>query len=402
MKFSKVWTFLALAGLSAWACDKKDTPVKEPIPKDDTAETTVLLYMMGENNLSYFVREDLQEVTQGIKDMPENNHLVVFVDDASYPYMIHYEKKNEKTICDTLIRYTEDVCSTDPRILKETLNTVYQRFPSDQYGLILWSHGDGWLPATQKAQTRFIGIDNETNSPSSNIGPQMEIVDLANVLADFPMKFILFDACFMQSAEVAYELRNCAEYLIGSPMEIPGPGAPYHKIMAPMFSPEGIDVHGIAYNYYAYYNPELNGGFSSTYGAAISTICCAEMEKLAKETQLFVRNYAKKEGGITADLLYPYDFRSRQFYYDLGDFVKQTATTDEYNRWKEQWKRVISDCYTTPTVYSAYEGYIRMDSERYHGISMYMPKEEIRYNSYNKAFKQTQWYSAAGWNETGW
>lgn len=402
MKFSKVWTFLALAGLSAWACDRKETPVKEPIPEDNTAETTVLLYMMGENNLSYFVREDLQEVTQGIKEMPVNNHLVVFVDDASYPYMIHYEKKNEKTICDTLIRYTEDVCSTDPRILKETLNTVYQRFPSNQYGLILWSHGDGWIPATQKAQTRFIGIDNETNSPSSNIGPQMEIVDLANVLADFPMKFILFDACFMQSAEVAYELRNCAEYLIGSPMEIPGPGAPYHKIMAPMFSPEGIDVHGIAYNYYAYYNPELNGGISSTYGAAISTICCAEMEKLAKETQLFVRNYAKKEGGITADLLYPYDFRSRQFYYDLGDFVKQTATTDEYNRWKEQWKRVISDCYTTPTVYSAYEGYIRMDSERYHGISMYMPKEEIRYNSYNKAFKQTQWYSAAGWNETGW
>lgn len=403
MKLSKAWTFLTLACLLVGACDKKKTPVINPTPEDNTAETTVLLYMMGENSLSYFVREDLQEVVQGVKEMPENNHFVIFVDDASYPYMIHYEKKNGKAICDTLIRYTEDICSTDPKILKETLHTVYQRFPSNQYGLILWSHGDGWIPATQKAQTRFIGIDNETNSHSSNIGPQMEIVDLANVLADFPpMKFILFDACFMQSVEVAYELRNCAEYLIGSPMEIPGPGAPYHQIMDPMFAPEGTDVHGIAYNYYAYYDTELNGGISTTYGAAISTICCAELENLAEETKTIIHSYIQKGSEITADQLYPYDFRSRQFYYDLGDFVKQTATADEYSRWKGQWQRSVPDCYTTPTVYSAYEGYIRMDSERYHGISMYMPKEESRYNSYNEAFKQTQWYTAAGWDKTGW
>lgn len=396
MKFPKVWTMLTLACLSVWACDEKEAPVS-------TTDTTVLLYMMGENSLAYFVREDLREVAEGAKSMPKNAHFVVFIDDASYPLLIHYENKNGRASCDTLIRYSKDVCSTDPQIFKETLNTVFKKYPSDNYGLILWSHGDGWLPATQKAQTRYIGIDNETNSSSSNSGPQMDIVDLANVLAEFPpMKFILFDACFMQSVEVAYELRHCADYLIGSPMEIPGPGAPYHKIMAPMFASEGIDVHGIAYNYYAYYDPELNGGISSTYGAAISTICCAEMEKLAEETQLFVRNYAKKEGGITSDRLYPYDFRSRQFYYDLGDFVKQTATTDEYNRWKEQWSRAVPDCYTTPTVYSAYEGNIPMDSERYHGISMYMPKEENRYNSYNTAFRKTQWYSAAGWDETGW
>ena len=40
----------------------------------------------------------------------------------------------------------------------------------------------------------------------------------------------------MQSVEVAYELRDCSEYFIGSPTEIPGPGAPYKAVVPEMFT----------------------------------------------------------------------------------------------------------------------------------------------------------------------
>ena len=43
--------------------------------------------------------------------------------------------------------------------------------------------------------------------------------------------FIMFDACFMMSVEVAYEVRNYTDYYIGSPTENPGPGAPYDKVV---------------------------------------------------------------------------------------------------------------------------------------------------------------------------
>lgn len=52
----------------------------------------------------------------------------------------------------------------------------------------------------------------------------MNIPDFREALSSAfpkPLKFILFDSCNMQSVEVAYELRDCAEYFIGSPTEIP-------------------------------------------------------------------------------------------------------------------------------------------------------------------------------------
>ena len=49
-------------------------------------------------------------------------------------------------------------------------------------------------------------------------------------------KFIFADCCNMMGAEVAYELRNCADYLIGSPAEIPAKGAPYTPMVQHFFS----------------------------------------------------------------------------------------------------------------------------------------------------------------------
>lgn len=82
------------------------------------------------------------------------------------------------------------------------------------------SHSSSWVPATNDANSRSIGYYRRT---------QMNIPDFHDVLLSSfprPLKFILFDSCSMQAVEVAYELRDCAEYFIGSPTEIPGPGAP--------------------------------------------------------------------------------------------------------------------------------------------------------------------------------
>ena len=50
----------------------------------------------------------------------------------------------------------------------------------------------------------------------------MNIEDLVTILSADAVPhfdFVLFDACFMQSIEVAYALRNFTDYYIGSPTE---------------------------------------------------------------------------------------------------------------------------------------------------------------------------------------
>ena len=85
-------------------------------------------------------------------------------------------------------------------------NSLYK---AESYGLIYWSHGEGWIP-TPLPSTRWIGNDKTGG------GHYMNIEDLKLVLQNAPhFDFIMFDACFMQSVEVAYELRDCCDYYIG-------------------------------------------------------------------------------------------------------------------------------------------------------------------------------------------
>ena len=95
------------------------------------------------------------------------------------------------------------------------LNSQYQ---ADSYGLVYWSHGDGWLPYPLGTGTRWVGQDKGNGDNRMNISEFVEILRTAP-----RFDFILFDACLMLSVEVAYELRDYTDYCIGSPTEIPGP-----------------------------------------------------------------------------------------------------------------------------------------------------------------------------------
>ena len=43
---------------------------------------------------------------------------------------------------------------------------------------------------------------------------------------------LAFDACLMQMAEVAYEVKDLADYVVGSEETEPGPGYPYDPFLA--------------------------------------------------------------------------------------------------------------------------------------------------------------------------
>lgn len=81
----------------------------------------------------------------------------------------------------------------------------------------------------------------------------MNISDLHEALSVAPhFDFMLFDACYMQSVEVIYQLRDRTDYFIGSPTEIPGPGAPYEAVVPALFSQDKPEIN-IAESYYTVY-----------------------------------------------------------------------------------------------------------------------------------------------------
>ena len=141
---------LALACLAA--CHDDDN--EDPKPELNTARS-VLVYMAAENNLTVnkgirFLRNDLNEIIKGSKQMTSNQRLFVFVDSLSGSSKggtpVLYEVRDGDT---TLVqRFGRDFYSCDPAEFRKIVEWVQTNAPAKDYGLVLWGHASGWAVTT--------------------------------------------------------------------------------------------------------------------------------------------------------------------------------------------------------------------------------------------------------------
>ena len=396
-----IYLFWSLV-LLLFSC-KEDLP--DPIvPEPEVADRNIIAYIMGQNSLSSFIDDDVREMKRAVESgaLGSNNRLLVYIDDYSAPRLLrlHRDTSTGKAVCDTIKRYEEQL-SVDPAVMQNVFSTVFEKYPADSYGLVLWSHGEGWLPDFTP-KSRWIGTDN------GNSGPKMNISELVSVLKQFPMfEFIFFDACFMESVEVAYELREYTKYMIGSVTETPGTGAPYQLMIAPMCE-NPCNIEKMIGDYYTYYSTTASS-FEWTYGAAISAIDCSELSSLAQETRKVLSSHATYLDNPDLSAVQKYGVREvapnvyAPCYYDLNGFIKSFATDQEYGEWKQQLDKCVPESYrkSTPSCY-ANKGTLIIDLEQYSGVSTYVMRPGSTYSKYNTYYKDLSWYTAAGWNQTNW
>ena len=230
---------------------------------------------------------------------------------------------------------------------------------------------------------------------------------IAQVLEGVPhLKFIFADCCNFMCLETMYELRNATDYIIGSPAEIPGEGAPYEEIVPAMFE-KNTFCTSIIDIYHRAQNGEL----------PLSAVKTSAMDQLASATRNALDIVQAKNGNGYADtqglIHYGYSASSIQFhqeynlFYDAGDFFLSQLSESDYKLWKkaldeavvekrfaEQWRT----CMTWRYIYSDFE----MTEERYHGVSMYIPQDpNTEYGKYyarnNEDIKQLKWYQSIDW-----
>ncbi|MCQ2196438.1 MAG: clostripain-related cysteine peptidase [Bacteroidaceae bacterium] len=231
--------------------------------------------MIADNSLSGFIASDLDEACQGYLKAPGNMNLLVYIDNHAnndgLPVLMNVRRneKRDTLICDTLRTWSSDHNSADPAMMSQVIKEAFSGvFDTPVKGIVLSSHGFAWTPskhyeavrARNKAtlatpELQWLGQDTK---PKENF---MELWDLHDGLKNSGVELthIMFDACFMSNAETAYELRDCAQYLVASACEIPGDGYNYIKVMPELSEVTGrddlqnalckvIDCYGEEYN----------------------------------------------------------------------------------------------------------------------------------------------------------
>lgn len=377
MKTRYIVSFFLLI-LALVACDKEEPTIETP------ATRTVLIYFAGDNSLSSYVSQNIQMIKEGLlQDQVDNGNLLLYIDRRGETPRLIQLKLEANTVQQIEIeQYDEEQNSASTETLTQVIDQTIRDFPADSYGLVLWSHGTGWLPSDYNSYLRSFGLDGAGN--------QIEINDLSAALSRYHFDFILFDACYMACTEVAYALRGCTDYIIASPTEILADGFPYRQIMGSMFQKEA-DVVGIATQFYEYYRKGLYPY------ATISVLKCTALDELAD----ICRTIFKEKG--EADLfavpvkelqIMEYLTRNEHALYDFDDYVSRLATEEQYTEFKQALDKVVLYKAATSKAFYAYpypSGSI-LPIDKFSGLSIYVPQETLP--KLNEWYKDLEWYKA--------
>jgi len=373
---------------------------------------TVLVYMAGRNSLSKdidFVEIDLNEMKEGSKRLSDTDNLIVFVrryHDAEQPWLARIkngEVTDSVSLADMGIAGSDGQNrASDPAVMEGVMHYAYSHYPAmgDGYGLVLWGHGSGWLieKEVREACSRGYGVDYGGYVGSQD-GRWINIPSLASVLANMPhLNFILCDCCNMMCLENLYELRSVADYIIGSPAEIPDEGAPYDQIVPDLFA-DGAFYTGIIDKYYA----------SAKGYLPLTAVQTSEMENLAQATRQAMQAVNEKVGSypdMTGLIHYQYTGKNVSFkpehnmFYDAGDFFLKHAPQETYQQWKQALDKAIV-AHRTATIWRtekiwlyAYSDFTVTD-EKMHGVSMFVEQNPAKgyYAQYNEDIKKMAWWN---------
>lgn len=395
------------------SCSNGDSPDGPDVPVTPVGQTVFMFFPWSNSLLSDFRRtvEDMQTVVAQ-RSMKDERIMVFMATSEREAVLFELKKQNGRCLTDTLRRYS-DRPFTSRQWLTSLFSEVMTLAPASRYGMVVGCHGLAWVPVQgqRNAQKRLGSqerIDEEDNLYKKERidkegddlmhfevqGPvttrfiggtypetQIETTDLADAMADagFHTEYILFDACYMSSVEVAYELKDVTHYLIASPTEVLSYGFPYitmgkHLLGTPNYK-------GIVDSFISFYS-----SYNLPYGT-VAVTDCTQLDALAAIAQQI--NAAATEQ-LAPNGVQIMDGYSPSLFYDLGHLMSlKDAGTVQTAAFAEQLEKTVPYKGHTGQYFTALKD-APVDIKHYSGLNT----SQGSLNHMADRLSETAWYKA--------
>lgn len=368
---------------SSCSSDSSEPDPAPPTVSNPKVKRAVLVYMMADNSLgnSSFDRNNLADMIRAAKDgLLDDSYLYVYHDDkfADHPTL----KRVTPRGLEIQVDYPDTPSSAEVGRMEQVIAKFKELAPADRYGLILWSHADGWV----FHDTDGSGIS--TMDFGDDKGKHMSIPDLAAALEGKGFDYIYFDCCHMANIESLYELRNCTDYFVGSTTELPAAGMPYYLTL-PYLVAENPDLVAAAKATFDKYDAMTGTDRTCT----MSVIDASALEEVADATRQLLatkpvlpENYEgqpferPKRYGIPCYLFDFQDYMDALYYSNRTNDVARTA----YGRLLDAMDDAVLYKAATPTVF----GSIYLDAHC--GLSSFILRTPE--DAMTKGYNRLQWY----------
>ena len=415
--------------------------IRIPVPD---YKNVFILYSMGYNNLTPYLQTNINDILKNpISDNPRDvvlifSHLTKKREVYSIPTKPTLTKISQNIDGsiqkDTLLILPETAIASSKETLNEVLSYIKENFKAERYGMLMSSHGSGWVPTEYLSkgssfENQFKDENNKDNDDNdglieicreamgSELNPNpyrariplvksigahydgygnSEEINITDLVSSIPFKldYLIFDACLMGGVEVAYELRNITDKIIASQTEILGDGMHYPSLCGYLFATGGPDLESVCKKYYELYDKQ-SGMYRS---ATVSLIDCSKLEALAEITKEIISQHRSeltevqnKRDNIQKYFCPPYT-ASQKWYYDFEDIInKCRLTEDEASTFKTALNETV--LYKAATPY--FMGRDKLIINNHSGLSMYLPFATGRVYL-NNFYKNLEWNKATG------
>lgn len=271
------------------------------------------------------------------------------------------------TITSPVLQHFPDADMGDWKHLAEFITWGKASFPAKNYLLVVGGHGAGWRGVKPTAN-KGISYDE----PSKNhISPS----ELARAIkAGGGVNVYASDACLMQTFEVVYELRDSAEYVVGSQESTPAGGYNYAAFLRALAEDPGDALAA---------SQAIMRSFAGFYGAQKKSVTMSILRPaMAAELAVRLDRFARLVSVSPADrklyhskkyALRSFDDESARDLYQVAALYSENTATPEV---KEAAKDITSFLSGKFIAGNAAVGY---KSKGANGVSVYFPLSSFDY-----------------------
>ena len=374
-------------GMTMWSCS--DEPGDSPFIKSP-AKSTVLVYAIATNSLSGNLVSDKNEMLKAAQEINLNdNNVLVF--ETKYKRLSDGTTVSDKNLLklvpnskgydwEIVKSFNDDVDPLNPSRISEVVNYVTDKFKSNSYGLVFWSHSTGSQPYTYatKASDPMAYSFGQDLTVSNDEFQQINVDDLANALPDHLFNYIWFDSCYMSNIETIYEFRNKCNTFVGYPTEVLEYGLPY-DIVLPYMVGEKPDLGYAAELFYNYYANSI---------ATIAVVDMKQVENFAEDcSKIF-----KQDTDVNTSGFIKYTRYTTGPFYDLGDYAKAMAQQSDTELSDETWNEILDKVVVYKAATRRDFANNVIDPERYSGISAHVFNFDLDNTSENY-YKNLSWFA---------
>jgi hypothetical protein len=221
-----------------------DTPGDEWSFTTTQKSWTFMVYLDGDNNLEEGGINDFLEMAS-VGSNADVDIVVQFdrIDgyDTSYGDWTttkrFYITSGMTPTADNAIEDLGELNHGDPQTLIDFIDWTKTNYPAQRYALILWNHGGGWRESEEKEMQatlegkkrplyRAVCWDDTDGGDTLYMDEVQGALDVTG-----SNHLIGFDASVMGMVEVAYEIKDYGEVMVGSEETEPGDGWPYDTVL---------------------------------------------------------------------------------------------------------------------------------------------------------------------------